>query len=462
MMGKQITTVLSLILVALLTGLTSAQAVRDYAITSVDYELIEDNQAVIVTIVVVNNGADATSDTNVIVRLLGDTPRILFSDVLSQLDSGISQSFQIAPLPIDLFQGVTDIELEISVGVDRFELANTPLAEDNVATLTVNIPNAGTNTSDSITIFERVGDTIIIFDEAYTLVEFSLAILAFIGFLVFFWIFSIIVRAVFKRAPRFGAWQPPYGVTPMYDQNTIEGRRWGWQQLAQNGLLLAPTTEGNIHPVKLLTSIDEVTLQNWKVTGMRLSQYDVYGRIARTQVLAEKKWVRRMNNVLKKRSSIDEAKLQKMLRPIADRMVKQFTKNVGHKTAFLPIAFDMRWEGKHGDVRIIFELYQFAERAWFRIDQWDPMMQVVSQTMQENYTFTIHGKDAAEKMRDFRERLRDDLIWLLLESFRIETVTQDQTGEQPAVRQQYNVPDTLSGMEPIQADDQPMPSQPIV
>ena len=289
--------------------------------------------------------------------------------------------------------------------------------------------------------------------------DLRLVCLASIVILMIFWFVSIVVRALFSRPPRFGIWQPPYGMIPVYDQNTIEGRRQGWQQVAQNGLLLAPPTEGNIHPVKLLMSADGTNLDNWKVTAMRLSQYDVYGRIARTQVIADRKWVKRMNKVLKKRNSIDEAKLQKMVRPITGAMVKQFTKKVKNKTAFLPVAFDIRWEGKHGDVRIIFELYQFSERAWYRIDQWDPMMQVVSRSMQENYTFTIHGKENAEKMRDFRDRLRDDLIWLLLESFRIEAVQEQKTGQQPAVREQYNIPDTLSGMSPIQPDDKPLPAQ---
>ena len=62
-------------------------------------------------------------------------------------------------------------------------------------------------------------------------------------------------------------------------------------------------------------------------------------------------------------------------------------------------------------------------------------------------------------MRDFRERFRDDLIWLLLESFRIEQVQEQKTGEQPAVREQFNIPDTLSGMQPIRPDDQGLPSQ---
>ena len=311
----------------------------------------------------------------------------------------------------------------------------------------------------STAIFERTADGFILSGQEITLVQFALGIFASLAALMLFWIFAIFVRALFTRPPRFGAWQPPYGVMPMYDQNTLEGRRWGWQQIAQNGLLLAPPSPGNIHPVKLLMSADGVNLDNWKVTGMRLSQYDVYGRIARTQVIAEKKWLNRMNKVLKKRESGDEAKLQKMIRPITGAMVKQFAKKVNKKTAFLPIAFDIRWEGKHGDVRIIFELYQFSERAWYRIDQWDPMMQVVSRSMQENYSFTIHGKENAEKMKDFRERLRDDLMWVLLESFRIEPVQEQITGQQPAVREQYDVPDTLTGMDPIQPDDKPVPTQ---
>ncbi|MEM9951506.1 MAG: hypothetical protein AAF846_07895 [Chloroflexota bacterium] len=428
-----------------------AQEARDYAITSVDSELIDDDSSILLTIVVTNNGGDAVGDTNIIVRLLGEDPRVLIDSEFAPLNSGAGVTLEI-PFSVQLFDADSQAELEVSVGVDNFELANTPIAGDNVETVTIDIPARTSAASSDFVWLQRQGDTIIIADQPYTLLEFSLGVLAFVGILLAFWMFSILVRAIFSRPPRFGTWQPPYGVIPPYDQNSVDGRRWGWQQVAQNSLLLAPPTEGNVHAVKLLMGTDGITLNHWKVTGMRLSQYDVYGRIARTQVLADKKQIRRMNNILKKRSNIDEAKLQKMLRPIADHLVKQFTKKVSKKTSFLPIAFDMRFAGKHGDVRIIFELYQFSQKAWFRIDQWDPMMQVVSQSMQENYTFTIHGKDASEKKRDFRERLRDDLIWLLLESFRVETVTEDVTGGQPAVREQFNVPDTLSGIEPIKGD----------
>lgn len=456
MMGKRLSIVL--IFIALWLIPASAQQARDYAITSFTSELTDDNQTVLLSVVVTNNGGDASSATDLIIRLLGEQERTLISSDIEPLASDTGVTLEI-PFSVDLFEAGTQPVIEASVGIDNFELANTPIAQDNTQTLTLTIPEA-VITSSITPILQRQGDDVIVLGETYTVVEFSLAILAFIGILMFFWMFSILARAIFSRPPRFGTWQPPYGVIPPYDQNSVDGRRWGWQQVAQNSLLLAPPTEGNVHPVKLLTSADGTTLDNWKVTGIRLSQYDVYGRIARTQVLADKKWIRRMNKVLKKRGTADEAKLQKMLRPIADNMVKQFTKKVSKKTAFLPIAFDMRFEGNHGDVNINFELYQFSQNAWFRIDQWTPMMQVVSQSMQENYTFTIHGKDASEKKRAFRERLRDDLIWLLLESFRIEASADDTTDAQPAVREQFNVPDTLSGMEPIQSDNTPTP-QPV-
>lgn len=442
-----------------LSLLVSAQSIRDYEITSLRSELIENDTIIKLSVVVANIGADATAETDVIVTLLGDEDDILVTDTLIPLSGGTSVTLEI-PFSVNLFPADSQQELEVRVGVDRFELENTVIAENNIDTITIDIPARVVPISE-VVFFERTTDGVIFQGKEYSLVNIAYMTLGLLVALMLFWVFTIVIRALFSRPPRFGTWQPPYGVMPMYDQNTVEGRRWGWQQLAQNGLLLAPANNGNIHPVKLLMSSENITLENWKVTGMRLSQYDIYGRIARTQVIAEKKLINRMNKVLKKRGSVDEAKLQKMLRPITQALVKKFLKRVRSKTAFLPISFDMRWEGSHGDVQITFELYQFSGNAWYRIDQWNPMMQIVSQTMQENYTFTIHGKENAEKMKQFRERLRDDLIWLLLESFRIESIPEPQTNEQPVARQQFNIPDTLSGMTPIPAQDQPLPNENI-
>src|SRR5690606_6632419 len=126
-----------------------------------------------------------------------------------------------------------------------------------------NVPARVTPSTEPV-FFERTADGIILWGEEYSLVTIALATLGFVVALMIFWIFTIVFRALFSRPPRFGAWQPPYGLMPMYDQNSVEGRRWGWQQLAQNGLLLAPTNNGNIHPVKLLMSSEGRNLENWK------------------------------------------------------------------------------------------------------------------------------------------------------------------------------------------------------
>lgn len=458
-MGRHQFKLFSLIFTLLLVMMPlSAQETRDYAITDVNYEIIDSNVNLVID--VVNQGADGSGQTSLVVRLLGEEGRTtLFTDQLDELAADETFIFDLS-IPIAEFPEAGEYELEISVGIDAFERLRTPIAENNIQQITIEVPEANTPliNPDIIndTIFELTADGVIFLGEPYTRQEVAVAAAGAVGILLLLWLVTIIFRMIFNRPPRFGPWQPPYGVMPMYDQNSIEGRRWAWQQHAQNGLLLAPPTEGNIHPIKLLLSENGDNLKNWKVTAMRLSQYDTYGRIARTQVLAESKWIKRLNRVLKRREKVNEVKLQKMLRPIAQAMVKRFNKKISKKTAFLPIAFDMRLEGKHGEVRIFFELYQCRQYAWYQIDRWEPMMQVVSQTMQENYGFTIHGKDAAEKMGEFRDRLRDDLIWLLLESIRLETTqaTVEETGEQPVARPQYDVPDTLSGMEPIEPDVQ--------
>jgi hypothetical protein len=241
----------------------------------------------------------------------------------------------------------------------------------------------------------------------------------------------------------------------MYDPNSSEGRRWVWQQHAQNNLLLAPPIEGNIHSVKLLLGTEGRNLHHWKVVGLRLIHYDTYGRISRTQAIVDKSKLKRLNNLIQKRDSYSEEKIQKLLLLIADALVKTFIKKSNKKSAFLPIAFDIRWEGKHGEIRIFFELYQFQNLVWYRIDNWEPMLQVISKTLQENFTFTMHGKASHEKMRDFRDRLRDDLIWLLLEMMRVEQAI-PESDSNAVERQQYNIPDTLSAIQPIPTDEEPI------
>jgi hypothetical protein len=439
----------AIVIAVLLWGIQALYAqeeLRDYAITTVKEQIIEDESILQIEVEVVNNGTDASEETEAVFTLVTEDNQELARETIPPLVAGGSVKVT-GEFPLVGFPAGTEQTIEISVGIDDIEREGNPIAKDNIETLEVTIPERPIITAP--TLFAIEGESYIILGETYEKAEIVIALAASVGVVILIWILTVILRLVFRRPARFAPWQPPYGLMPMYDQNTTEGRRWAWQQHAQNSLLLAPPHEGNIHPIKLLMGADGSSLSHWKIIALRLSQYDSYGRIARTQLIADKKWIRALNGVLKNRSKLNEAKLQKALRPIADGLAKAFCKNLSNKNAFLPVSFDIRWEGKHGEVRIFFELYQCVQNAWYRMDQWEPMMQVLAQKMQENFTFTIHGKATHEKIKDFRERLRDDLIWLLMESLRVEQAPSYSPQEQQFTRQQFEIPDTLSGMSPM-------------
>lgn len=447
-MHKRLILVLIFLLIAPQVSLY-AQETPDYTILDIENTL-SDNQLELTLIVTIQNiGAAATTSTDVIIRLSGDSNTELSRQIMPPLAAGISDII-VATLAVDDFPEGGTQTIEILVGLDGLEPENSPTLANNVRQITIGV-------DENITLFDVAGENFVIFGYIFSREDGALYLADFVSVIILVWLISVLIRLLFRRPPRFGTWQPPYGMMPMYDQNTVEGRRQAWQTHAQHSLLLAAPNDGNLHPVKMLVGTDGGNLQNWKITGIRLSQYDTYGRIARSQAIADKKWVKRFNHVLKKRFGQNEGKVQKMLRPIASGLVKQFRKKVSKKNGFLPIALDIRMQGKHGEVRIVFELYQCQGRAWYRLDQWEPTMMVVAQTMQENFTFTIHGRLNDEKMKEFFDRLRDDIIWLLLEMVRVEEmVQQPQAQEKP--REMFNVPDTLSGMQPIDDDSQPNPS----
>lgn len=453
-MGKQLTIFIASFFLFLLPFFVEAQeqATRDYAISEIHYEF-ESNDKFKILVHIENHGADATAPTDIVVTLLSDKNRELRRDTLNPLLKDESIIVEI-PFWSSDFPAGTEQVIQVAVGIDQFELANTEIASDNISSIAVPIPEAKPFSSLLSSI--KINDEGIIFlGKQYTREQAVLGIGAGVASLILLWIITIILRLMFRRPARFKTWQPPYGTVPMYDLYSPEGRRWSWQQLAQNNLLIAAPIEGTVHPVKLLLGVNGANLNKWKVVGLRLNHYDSYGRISRTQAIANKNLVKRLNNIIQKRERYTQEKLQKMLRSIADNLTKQFIKKTNRNSAFLPVACDIRWEGKHGEVRIYFELYQFQNNAWYRIDFWEPTMQVLSHTMQENFTFTVHGKVPTEKMRDFRERLRDDLIWLLLEMIRVEQAT-PQIEAQSVAREQYNIPDTLSNIQPIPTDEEPV------
>ena len=101
--------------------------------------------------------------------------------------------------------------------------------------------------------------------------------------LILLWVISVIVRLLFSRPPTFAAWQPPYVITPLMDPNSTNGRRQLWQQHAQSDTLPLPCSPGSYMVRKLLIGSSGVKLSGWHVTGLRISQYDRYGRVARSQ-----------------------------------------------------------------------------------------------------------------------------------------------------------------------------------
>ncbi|MEL6307797.1 MAG: hypothetical protein AAFQ52_06625, partial [Chloroflexota bacterium] len=78
----------------------NAQEIRDYAITDVRSELIEDDTVIRLTVVVENIGADAVGETDILIMAqeasdLDAESRELLSDNLLPLDSGTSVTLEI-------------------------------------------------------------------------------------------------------------------------------------------------------------------------------------------------------------------------------------------------------------------------------------------------------------------------------------------------------------------------------
>ncbi len=440
-----------LLILLLLVGMAEAQSPtipRDYAILSPGISFSDDNETFTVRFVVRNAGGNPGANTSIVIRNLL-TQQVLTEDVLPPIAGGASVNISIPFRTRDFNEGQLPIQIE--VGLDEFEPRDSPLAGNNVIGISVTIPPMPTQPTSSSTagsgspaLVELADGGIRLGGVFVTYENFVIGLVIMLAGVLLLWLLSIIVRAVFRRKPDFSAWQPSYAFMPMIDPNSVEGRRQAWQMHAQNGLILAPPTPNNLHVVKLLLGTDGELFNNWRVTGIRLSQYDNYGRVARTQYIAPSGLTAQLNRLLRRRAKLKPDQLERQTARLARRLVGQFRRKINARTAFLPVALDLRLEGKHGEIRIVFELYQAQGGLWVRLDQWEPAMSVTSAKIQESYTFTIHGMHAGEKLADYYKRLGDDVAWLLSQSLQ---VTKPQA--QPPEPQPYAVPDTLTGMQPL-------------
>jgi hypothetical protein len=460
-------------LLLLVVPISAQSAPRNYVVSipNSGYTFSDDKTQFTLEISVTNRGGDALSET--VVELLGPNNTILNTDddtnILQPLQQNETVRLQFPFATRDFAPGSTQI-FRIEVGIDLYELAGTAIAEDNTALISVPIPEnlppatatpaetpPTTNTSDNPNPLSNLAlpqiefgadGSLIVNGTLYERNQILLAAGAVVFAVLLIWLLLTVVRLIFRRPARFPVWQPAYAMMPTMDPNSTIGRRQGWQQHAQNGTILAAATEGNLHPIKLLLSQDGLYMKQWRITALRLGQYDSYGRVGRSETLADAKVLNRLNRVLAQHDKLDNNKLSRKLRPIARRLVKQFRSKVGKRNLYLPVALDMRFDGKPNQIRIVFELYQCSQQAWHRLDRWEPTMAIVGSKLLENYTYTVHGMSGGETAREFFARLPEDVEWLLGEVVRSRGVV-PQDAPQP---QSFDVPDTLSGLQPVGND----------
>jgi len=244
-------------------------------------------------------------------------------------------------------------------------------------------------------------------------------------------LFIIVLRLMFREKPRFVLHAPPYASVPPLAPSTNAGRRQGWQFHAQNDQAPPyPANEGSTHVRKLLIGIDGVKLSNWESVGLRMNQYDQYGRIARSEVVAPRKMCRSLSKTAERAASLSEEQVSRRMRPIASKLVGQFRRKINPCSAMLPVALDIAFQGVHGEVRIRFELFYLEQGRWRMVDAWEPEMTVAGRAIHENYSYSLIGLRQGEPFNTFARRLQDDLTNVLTDMLKQEP-THDTGSSKP-------------------------------
>ena len=397
---------------------------RDYAITldGVSYTV----EAAVVSFTVSNQGGDALAASEIVVSEY-QSGRALASESLPALAAGAARSFAL-PLPLaDL--PADNVSIQIQAGIDEFELEGSPIARNNRQLFVINPNEAGTpaGASPSPTRTQT-------FDLYIPLVNLGLNfeaggievngrsysqrdLLIFAGMtlaaLFCLWLLSLILRLIFRRPPKFEAWQAPYAVNNWHDPNSALGRRQAWQFHAQSSAITVAGAPNQVTVVKRLLSREGDILGGWTIKAMRTVQYDIYGRISRSEVVMSRKIIRQLNRSLRRAPGGDAVALRKALAPLSKRLCRSALAAIEKQNRALPLAMDMRLEGLQGDVRILFELYQYRNEAWQLIDHWQPEIGQIGARIPEHFTFTLNGQLPGENYKEYKTRLRDDMTQLL-------------------------------------------------
>jgi len=403
-------------------------------------QLSADETTFTVNVAILNIGKDATVTATVQLYPFATPDTILAQSPLGALRFSevreVSLTFAVRQLPAgeqvplgvrvllseELQTTLLDNTTSFSVTVPLYDGEQSITPTITTPQATISSPSSETILPDGVIKIPIINVTINLNDDNQRLLFAGILV----GVVVLILILLMIIRILFRRTPLFGSYKPPYSTVSQYDRNSTLGRRQLWQQHAQNNSVQYPCRMGTYHARKLLLGINGRYLEGWKITALRMMQYDMYGRITRSQVLANQKWVSRLNKTAHKGAKLKPKQISRRVAPIAKWMSGQFKKRLTPKTALLSIALDVRLEGKHGEVRIVFELHECHQGMPALLDQWDPEMVIVGRTLHESYTYTLTGQNNTETYRQFRKRLKDDIQQALTDLCQVVTVSRPE------------------------------------
>ena len=410
-MRRRIALTLSLILLLMASGVAARQTVN-YLIRGISSKITGDQIAVEFT--VINAGQTVTS--NEPAHLFDSSGAVVASQTVKPL--GANQTIQmILTVPLAKFTPNTSQTIYAGVGLDQLP----PLSQrtlGNIGTIQVGIPPASVAATPeaavplgglSLPVIGNLPININLRDPSNLALVLGIIVVV----VVLLWVITVIGRLLFSHPPTLETWQPPYVITPLIDPNSTNGRRQLWQQHAESDILPAPCAPGDYKVRKLLIGSNGVKLAGWRVNGLRISQYDRYGRVARSQIVLPKKTVKALDKAVRKSASLDSKRAQKAVRSVAKTLTSVLMKKTNKQSATLPVAVDIRLVGMHGEVRILFELYGCGAGNWQEIDHWEPEMRVVNGSIHENFTYTLLGQYPNEARKQYRQRLESDLTNLL-------------------------------------------------
>lgn len=401
--------------------LLAAQATPDYTIYAAAPVLAGDGETLAVEMRVTNEGASATAPAVLSVQVFGRS-QTLSQTTIGPLAAGDSAGATLR-IPVSAVPGIAPgapVTLEIRLAspeidtVQRLLPFTAPAGVPTVPAPDPTDPTAQLLAAARLQLEAALGA--LPFEVDLTN-RFQLAGLvgAVLFVFVLLWLFTVILRLLFSAPPTYPNNPPPYANMPTLHPDTLGGRRQMWQQVAQNGSTFADPVEGNLHARKVLLGTDGQLYAGWRVVGVRASQYDTYGRVARTQVIGTRKLVRQLSRTVERAATLNAKAARRRVRPVARQLARQLGRRINRRTAALPIALDVKFRGEHGEVSILFALYQVQMGAWQQLDSWNPEMTVMGKAIYESYTYTVFGKEEAERLGAFKRRLHEDLTALLTE-----------------------------------------------